>query len=358
MASLLGFEPLIDQTISNLCRRLKQEFVDGPHAGKTCDVKDWITYFAWDTMSQITFSQPLGFLDQGRDVHDLIRGSSKFTDYVTVVGQMPRLDQYLNQNPYCRLGPPSFATLVGFSIKAMRQRQSGFDKERTEIDFLDRFFEIQATSSTEVSDNLILAWVMNNVRAGSDTIATTLSAIIYYILKHPAVLKKLQRELDDAAVKAPVSWKTAQTLPYLGAVIHEGLRLHPAVGLPLERIVPDGGLTLPDGRFIAEKTIVGMNAWVVHHNQEVFGPDTDSFVPERWLTHDGEEQEAFRQRRAEMMAAILSFGGGKRVCMGNNLALLEMYKVVATLFAIFDVGLRTWPCRLRAAEALAPLMVG
>lgn len=303
-------------------------------------------------MSQISFSQTLGFLDHGSDVHDLIHGSSKFTDYVTVVGQMPRLDRYLNKNPYCRsiLPQPSFAILINFSIKAMKQRQSGFDKERTEIDFLDRFFEIQATNPTEVSDNLIVAWVMNNVRAGSDTIATTISAIIYHVLKEPAVLKKLQQELDDAAVKAPVSWKTAQTLPYLGAVIQEGLRLHPAVGLPLERIVPDGGLTLPDGRFIAEKTIVGMNAWVVHHSQEVFGPDTDSFVPERWLIHDGEEEEAFRQRRAEMMAGMLSFGGGKRVCMGSNLALLEMHKVLATLFAIFDVGLRTWACRLQAEK--------
>ena len=237
----------------------------------------------------------------------------------------------------------------------MKQRQLGSDKERPDVDLLDRFFEVQATSPSKVGNNLILSWVLNNVRAGSDTIASTLSGIIYYVLKNPAVLKRLQEELDNAAVEAPVSWKTAQALPYLGAVIYEGLRLHPAIGLALERIVPKGGLTLPDGRFIAEKTIVGMNAWVLHHNQEIFGADTDSFVPERWLKQDGEECEAFAKRRAGMMAAILSFGGGKRVCMGSNLALLEMHKLVATLFATFDVGPPTGPCRLRAAGALGPL---
>lgn len=104
MTSLLGFEPLIDQTISHFCRRLEQEFVDGPHAGKGFDMKNWITYcklprlptssarstehgmlVAWDTMSQVSFSHTLGFLDKGDDVHNLIYGSTKFTDYVTVV---------------------------------------------------------------------------------------------------------------------------------------------------------------------------------------------------------------------------------------------------------------------------------
>lgn len=260
---------------------------------------------------------------------------------------MPSLDHFFNKNPFFCVGR-SFDILIDFSVQAMKQRQSGSDKEHTEIDLLDRFFEVQANSASKVCDKLILSWVMNNVRAGSDTIASTLSGIVYMVLKNPAVLEKLQEELDSASVTAPVSWKKAQALPYLGAVIHEGLRLHPAVGIALERIVPKGGLTLPDGRFIAEKTIVGMNPWVLHHNQDVFGADTDSFVPERWLTQDGEEREAFDKRRAGMMAAILSFGGGKRVCMGSNLALLEMHKLVATLFAVFDVGLRTQPCRIRA----------
>lgn len=269
------------------------------------------------------------------------------------IGQMPSLDHLFNKNPFFCIGR-AFDILIDFSVQAMKERRSGSDKEHTGIDLLDRFFEVQANSASKVSDKLVLSWVMNNVRAGSDTIASTLSAIVYMVLKNPTVLKKLQRELDNASVTAPVSWKSAQALPYLGAVIQEGLRLHPANGLALERIVPKGGLTLPDGRFIAEKTIVGMNSWVLHHNQDVFGADTDSFLPERWLIQDGEEREAFDERRAGMMAAILSFGGGKRRCMGSNLALLEMHKLLATLFTVFDVSIRTHPCRTRAAGSLVP----
>lgn len=266
---------------------------------------------------------------------------------------MPSLDKFFNKNPFFCVGR-SFDILIDFSVQAIKHRQTGSDKEHTEIDLLDRFFEVQANSASKVSDKLVLSWVMNNVRAGSDTIASTLSGIVYMVLKNPAVLEKLQKELDSASVTAPVSWKKTQALPYLGAVIQEGLRLHPAIGLALERIVPKGGLTLPDGRFIAEKTIVGMNPWVLHHNQDVFGADTDSFVPERWLIQDEEEREAFDKRRAGMMAAMMSFGGGKRVCMGSNLALLEMHKLVATLFAVFDVGLRTQPCGILATGVIVP----
>lgn len=49
--------------------------------------------------------------------------------------------------------------------------------------------------------------------------------------------------------------------------------MHPGVGLPLERVVPPEGLKLPDGRFIAAGTAVGMNAWVVHREKEIFDPD-------------------------------------------------------------------------------------
>jgi hypothetical protein len=60
------------------------------------------------------------------------------------------------------------------------------------------------------------------------------------------------------------------------------MRLHPGVGFPLEHIVPEGGLTvgnihLPGG------TIVGMNAWVIHRDKNVYGEDADIFRPERWI---------------------------------------------------------------------------
>jgi cytochrome P450 len=175
--------------------------------------------------------------------------------------------------------------------------------------------------------------------AGADTTAITLRAVIYYCLKQPKIIRKLQQELDAARLTLPISYKSAQSLPYLNAVIREACRMHPGVGLPLERIVPDEGLKLPDGRFIPAGTIVGMNAWVVHGDQNVFGPDADCFRPERWLQEEGETDAEYEARKKAMKDADLTFGAGNRICLGKNISLLEIYKVVATLFLLYDITL-------------------
>lgn len=61
------------------------------------------------------------------------------------------------------------------------------------------------------------------------------------------------------------------------------MRVHPDVGLILERVVPKGGLSLPDGRFVPDEVTVGMNPWVINKSEGVFGDNTDAFIPERWL---------------------------------------------------------------------------
>lgn len=174
--------------------------------------------------------------------------------------------------------------------------------------------------------------------AGSDTTAITLRAIVYYVLKNPDVHHKLLQELDAANLRVPVPYRAVQSLLYLGAVIEEATRMHPAVGLLLERVVPAQGLTLPGGRFIAPGTIVGLNAWVVHRDKIVFGQDAESFNPERWLQGPDETTTEFESRRSRMREANLTFGGGNRVCLGKNLSTLEIYKFIATLFLIYQVS--------------------
>lgn len=84
------------------------------------------------------------------------------------------------------------------------------------------------------------------------------------------------------------------------AVIHETLRIHANTGLILERVVPSGG-ALVDGYHLPTGTIVGVNAWVIHRNTEIFGPDVDAFKPERWL-------EVEKEKNLEMKRYIFSVG--------------------------------------------------
>jgi cytochrome P450 len=210
-------------------------------------------------------------------------------------------------------------------------------------DFLARFLEAKNLHPNIVNENQVFSYTISNMNAGSDTTAISLRAVLYYTLKDPQAASKLQNELDTALrekrITLPVSWRQSQEqLPYLDAVIKEALRLHPAVGLLLERKVPQGGLQLPNGGpYLPAGTIVGANPWIIHRHA-LFGEHVDAFRPERWLPANGESGPAFQSRKQKMLRATLTFGAGPRTCIGKNISLLEIYKLIPSLFLAYDVG--------------------
>ena len=137
-------------------------------------------------------------------------------------------------------------------------------------------------------------WIATNIGAGGNSTATILRAVFYYLLKHPQTHQKLISELTAAAKAGKLSriatWKECQNLPYLEACVKEAERIHPAIGLPLERIVPAEGATIC-GHYFGAGTVVGMNAWVIHRDQAVFGNDAASWRPERWLCGQAERNK-------------------------------------------------------------------
>ncbi|KAI4843690.1 benzoate 4-monooxygenase cytochrome-like protein P450 [Aureobasidium sp. EXF-8845] len=188
-----------------------------------------------------------------------------------------------------------------------------------------------------MTDAQVLAASTSMVFAGSETTAISLSSVFYHLVRHPKVYAKLMQELDDAAetgaiqqrANNKVSWAESQKLPYLDAVIQESFRMHPAAGLILERITPKQGIEIC-GEHIPGGVIVGCNSWVLHRRPGVFGADVETFRPERWI-------EADPLKLKEMKATMFQFGAGARTCIGKNISLLEIYKLVPTFLRTFEV---------------------
>lgn len=204
---------------------------------------------------------------------------------------------------------------------------------------MDRVIEAQKRFPDIVHNGMVNIYLLGNVVEGSDTTATAMCSAIYYVLKNPPVHANLCEELKAADLPLPAKWKNLQRLSFFTAVMREAKRINPGVGMLLERVVPAGGLDLPDGRFVPEETIVGMNPWVVNRDRETSGPDSDSFAPCRWLQGSNEMQAQFQARLAHWNRAILTFGAGSRSCIGKSLSEMESNKMVATLFAKYEVSL-------------------
>ena len=204
-------------------------------------------------------------------------------------------------------------------------------------DLVDVFLRAKNERPEFFHEGRVLSMAVSMAFAGSETTAISLAAVFYYLLRNPESRSKLLDEMDNAARSGfiqdrpgrLVSWTESQRLPYLDACIKEAFRLHPAAGLPLERVVPPSGAWIC-GHKIPGGTIVGCNAWVIHRRTEVFGENVDDYQPERWL-------EVSKEKRKEMEATMFHFGMGKRTCIGKNISLLEIYKLVPSFLRRFEV---------------------
>jgi cytochrome P450 len=140
----------------------------------------------------------------------------------------------------------------------------------------------------------------------------------------------------------PVSYRVAHELPYLDAIIREGMRIHSVTSFGLEREVPPevgaDGWAMPNGVVLPIGSQVSFTAWTLHFDENVFGPDTHSFRPERWLRRDDEGEDEYTERLARMNRNDFTFSYGPRVCIGKNIALMEIYMTIPTLLGIFDVS--------------------
>jgi averufin monooxygenase len=110
--------------------------------------------------------------------------------------------------------------------------------------------------------------------AGSETVAITLTFLIWRVLSRPALQKQLEEEV--ASLGDDISDAACETLPLLNATIEETLRLHGAAPTALKRVVPDGGTTLC-GYYIPAGELVATMAWSLHRNPDIW-PDPDTSV--------------------------------------------------------------------------------
>jgi len=164
------------------------------------------------------------------------------------------------------------------------------------------------------------------MQAGADTTGTALGSTIRYLLTSPACFSKARAEIVAAEraglLSTPIQYEeTRAHLPYIVACIKEaGLRLMPPATNLFARVAGKGG-ALVNGVFVPEGTEITSYAYVVQRDPELYGPDPETFCPERWM-------ECSEARAAEMEAGMFVFGAGPRVCLGKDIAMFEMFKLI------------------------------
>lgn len=159
--------------------------------------------------------------------------------------------------------------------------------------------------------------------AASDTTGGLVSPLVACIIDESSVYRRLMVEIEDferqGRLSSPVaSFDETANMPFFSACVKETLRLFPPTPIILPRYVCKGGLSLND-TWLPEDTEIAANPWLTNRDEGIFGTDSHTFRPGRWLE--------CAERTREMEKYSFTFGYGSRECIGKNLALFEAQKL-------------------------------
>ncbi|KAI9512444.1 cytochrome P450 [Russula earlei] len=150
-------------------------------------------------------------------------------------------------------------------------------------------------------------------------ITTTLSWWALAMIALPEVQRKAQAELDTVVGRNRLPTFTDAPHPYLGAVIKEVL-WRPVLPLGVSHAATDDWY---EGMFIPKGAICPPNIWNCNHDRAAFGEDADEFRPERHLLDKDEERSSGHLKATQ--AGYVTFGFGRRICVGRDLALDSLF---------------------------------
>lgn len=160
--------------------------------------------------------------------------------------------------------------------------------------------------------------------AGTDTTASALQGTMLYLLSTPSAYSRLKSEIAtgirEGRISSPITDQEARKLPYLQAVLNEGIRMMPPLMNGFPRQVPPEGDTIC-GKFVPGGTDIFVNYIALLQDKSVFGEDTHMFRPERYL--EGDEEH----RNRLFKTTDLAFSHGRWRCLGQKLAWLQLQKV-------------------------------
>jgi len=350
------FEPHMTSNVRNWVRQLDGiSSKPSPNGYATFNAMPWFSYIAFDIIGDLAFGAPFGMVNKGKDETEVqltpggpifyapaVEVLNRRGEISTTLGLLPALRPWAKYlpDPFFSLGIEAVQNLNGIAVAAVAKRLDAAEKGlagagNDRNDLLARLMQGEDAEGNIMGRQEVTAEALTQLIAGSDTISNTACAIFYWTLHgeraNPgSVIPRLQEELD-AAIPAGTdvaTYSMVKHLPFLKRCIDEGMRLHSTSALGLPRIVTaEEGIDFDDHHF-PFGTVLSVPSYTVHHLAEIWGDDVEEFKPDRWLSLNHRQREAFNP-----------FSYGPRACVGQNVAVMELQIMIGTIFRRYEFEL-------------------
>ncbi|KAH8883169.1 cytochrome P450 [Thozetella sp. PMI_491] len=314
------FTQYIDQLVDKIRRDVAAD------TNREFDAVRLYNFTTFDIMADLTFGEPLGLLK-----------TSSYTDWVRSIFEgmkVAAILQIVFDHPtlawlFRIFAPPSIQKAGRLHYQHSAQRvDNRLKAQREQPDIWNLVLgqpEGRRLTVAQMYANADLFML-----AGTETTATLLSGLTYYLLKNPEKMKKLVEEIRSFKSEDELTVDTLPKLKYLAACVEEGLRCYPPVPQSgALRLTPEGGNVIC-GEWVPGKTRLMVPQYPAYMSPTNF-KDPESFVPERWLS--GSDYDSDRRE------ALQPFSLGPRNCIGKNLAYHEIRLILSRVLWNFDLEL-------------------
>ncbi|KAL3524421.1 hypothetical protein ACH5RR_017255 [Cinchona calisaya] len=328
-----------------------------PYLSSACDkeevidLQDVLRRFAFDNICNVAFGVDPTWLDlnkvkyNSRNLsfvcafdHAVEVSSDRFLSPIPAIWKMKRLLNIGSEKQY----KEDIKLINDYAIDIIRSKEKKYlNKEENEPernqDLLSRFMDSMSNLGFHNQDEkrkFLRDIVISFILAGKDSTSTALTWFFWLIAGHPHYERLIYEELLEKVATSPeqspesLSYDELKKLHFLHAALSESLRLFPPV--PINSRLTVSNDTLSSGTFVGKGWFADYSAYAMGRMEKLWGPDCREFRPERWLDDDGvfEPCDQFK---------FPVFHCGPRMCLGKDMAYMQMKSVAASVIYKFEV---------------------
>ncbi|KAE9586317.1 hypothetical protein Lal_00000969 [Lupinus albus] len=322
---------VMENVMVELQTRLLPIFSRAAETDKILDLQDILERFAFDNICKLAFNVDPGclsgdatsgteFMAAFEDAAML--SSQRFMCALPIIWKVKKL---FNLGSERRLRE-SITIVHKFADEIIQSRMEAKDDIHGE-DLLSRFIGIEDNNSPKFLRDIIISFIL----AGRDTTSSALSRFFWILSSRPEVKEKITDEIKSVQSRSGrqtmFSYEDLKEMHYLHAAISETMRLYPPVPVDTKVCLNDD--VLPDGTMIKKDWFLTYHTYAMGRMETLWGKDCTEFKPERWL-----ENGVYRK---ESPFRFPVFHAGPRMCLGKDMAYIQMKSIVAYVIERFEI---------------------
>ncbi|CAA0812865.1 cytochrome P450- family 94- subfamily D-polypeptide 2 [Striga hermonthica] len=331
---------VMENVVFELKSRLVPVLESSAKTDRVLDFQDILERFAFDNICKVAFDVDPGCLEGDGTVGSEFMRAFDEAANLSSGRFMYALPSIFSIKKFFDLGSEkklrvSIAKVHEFADRIIRTRmEEGKKKGKKGEDLLSRFISnsnLEKSNSLDFLRDIVISFIL----AGRDTTSSALSWFFWLLSSRPNVEQKILQELENIRVLNGKStsggsyytFDELREMHYLHAAISEAMRLYPPVPVDTKACIKDD--ILPDGTFIGKAWFISYDTYTMGRMESVWGKDCCEYKPERWIENGVCRQESpFRYP---------VFHAGPRMCLGKDMAFIQMKSIAACVLERFKI---------------------